>query len=147
MNVMCIIVWYTAPPQTRRSNDQGRTASVISQCLALIITNVSMTPLWSDLWDPVMVVVSICIAYSTVTDNSLVLVLGVTWLMALCGCLTPTGVREDIVIIVLVSEKDQISGEVFEDEILVWLVVAIVQSSARTVLPMMAGRVRLVFWL
>lgn len=32
MNVMCIIVWYTAPPQTRRSNDQGRTASVISQC-------------------------------------------------------------------------------------------------------------------
>lgn len=67
--------------------------------------------------------------------------------MALCGCLTPTGVRGDIVIIVLVSEKDQISGEVFEDEILVWLVVAIVESSVRTVLPRMAGRVRLVFWL
>lgn len=37
-----------------------------------------MTPLWSDLRDPVMVVMSICIAYSTVTDDSLVLVLHVT---------------------------------------------------------------------
>lgn len=46
--------------------------------LALIITNVSMTPMWSDLRDPVMVVVSICIAYSTVTDDSLVLVHHVT---------------------------------------------------------------------
>lgn len=34
-----------------------------------------MTQLWSDLRDPVKVVVSICIAYSAVTDDSLVFVL------------------------------------------------------------------------
>lgn len=74
MNVMCIIVWYTSPPQMIKV---GLHQSLVN-VLALIITNVSMTPLWSDLRDPVTLVVSICIAYSAVADDSLVFVLHVT---------------------------------------------------------------------